>query len=114
MKRKIKITFNAPVVLGFAAICFIATLLNYITNGKSNQMIFMTYHSSLTNPMTYVRFITHIFGHSGWSHFIGNASYLLLLGPMLEEKYGSNELIEVIGITAIATGLVNYIFFWKF
>ncbi len=44
MKRKIKITFNAPVVLGFAAICFIATLLNYLTNGKSNQMIFMTYH----------------------------------------------------------------------
>ena len=34
MKRKIKITFNAPVVLGFAAICFIATLLNYLTNGK--------------------------------------------------------------------------------
>ena len=36
MKRKIKITFNAPVVLGFAVICFIATLLNYFTNGKSN------------------------------------------------------------------------------
>lgn len=55
MKRKIKITFNAPVVLGFAAICFIATLLNYLTNGKSNQMIFMTYHSSLMSPLTYLR-----------------------------------------------------------
>jgi GlpG protein len=32
---------------------------------------------------------------------------------MLEEKYGSKELIEVIGITALATGLVNYIFFWN-
>lgn len=93
--------------------CFIATLLGVISNGKITQIVFMTYHSSLTNPMTYVRFITHIFGHSGWSHFIGNASYLLLLGPMLEEKYGSKELIEVIGITAIATGLVNYIFFWN-
>ncbi len=31
---------------------------------------------------------------------------------MLEEKYGSKELIEVIGITAIITGLVNYILFW--
>lgn len=93
--------------------CFVATLLGVITSGKITQIIFMTYHSSLTNPMTYVRFVTHIFGHSGWSHFIGNASYLLLLGPMLEEKYGSKELIEVIGITAIATGLVNYIFFWN-
>ena len=113
MHKKLKITFNAPVTLGFVIMCFIATLLGVISQERITQSVFMTYHSSLTNPMTYVRFITHIFGHSGWSHFIGNASYLLLLGPMLEEKYGSNELIEVIGITAIATGLVNYIFFWN-
>ena len=113
LHKRLKITFNAPVTLGFVIMCFIATLLGVISQERITQSVFMTYHSSLTNPMTYVRFITHIFGHSGWSHFIGNASYLLLLGPMLEEKYGSNELIEVIGITAIATGLVNYIFFWN-
>lgn len=113
LHKRLKVTFNAPVTLGLVIMCFIATLLGVISNGKVTQIVFMTYHSSLTNPMTYVRFITHIFGHSGWSHFIGNASYLLLLGPMLEEKYGSKELIEVIGITAIATGLVNYIFFWN-
>ena len=113
LHKRLKVTFNAPVTLGVVIMCFIATLLGVISNGKITQIVFMTYHSSLTNPMTYVRFITHIFGHSGWSHFIGNASYLLLLGPMLEEKYGSKELIEVIGITAIATGLVNYIFFWN-
>lgn len=62
---KIKITFNAPVVLGFAAICFIATLLNYLTNGKSNHMIFMTYHSYLMSPLTYLRLFTHVFGHDG-------------------------------------------------
>lgn len=113
LHKRLKVTFNAPVTLEFVIMCFIATLLGVISNGKITQILFMTYHSSLINPMTYVRFITHIFGHSGWSHFIGNASYLLLLGPMLEEKYGSKELIEVIGITAIATGLVNYIFFWN-
>lgn len=62
MKRKIKITFNAPVVLGFAAICFIATLLNYLTNGKSNQMIFMTYHSSLMSPLTYLHMYLDMMG----------------------------------------------------
>ena len=61
--------------------------------------------------MTYVRFFTHVFGHSGWEHFINNAAYLLLLGPMLEEKYGSRTLEEIIAITALVTGLVNYIFF---
>ena len=113
LHKKLKITFNAPITLGFVIICFIATLLGVISNGTITQTLFITYHSSLTNPMTYLRFITHIFGHSGWSHFIGNASYLLLLEPMLEEKYGSKVLLEIMGITAVVTGLVNYIFFWN-
>lgn len=113
MKKKLKITFNAPVVLTFVMICFIATLLGVLTGGRITQSFFMTYHSSLKNPMTYLRFFTQVFGHDGWSHFIGNASYLLLLGPMLEEKHGSRELVEIIGVTALITGVVNYIFFWN-
>ena len=31
---------------------------------------------------------------------------------MLEEKYGSKHIVQVILITALGTGLVNYIFFW--
>ena len=108
-----KITFNSPVILTFAGLCFIATLLNYITHGLSNRLLFMTYHSSLLNLMTYVRFFTHVLGHSGWSHFMGNVSYILLLGPMLEEKYGSEMIIKIIAVTALVTGLVNYCFFWN-
>lgn len=51
-------------------------------------------------------------GHSGWAHYIGNASYILLLGPMLEEKYGSGRILQIILITAAVTGIVNYILFW--
>lgn len=111
MKKKLRITFNAPVVLSLVAISFLATLLNYITDGASGRMLFMTYHSSLLSPLTLVRAITHIFGHADWSHLIGNMSYLLLLGPMLEEKYKSSTLAIVIVLTALATSLVNYIFF---
>ena len=111
LNRKLRITFNAPVTLGFVFLCYVATLAGIMTGTKSTMAIFMTYHSSLRNPLTYIRFFTHIFGHSGWEHFIGNASFLLLLGPMLEEKYGSKEMIEVIAITAVATALINYIFF---
>lgn len=109
--KKLKITYNAPVVLTFVLICLVATLLNYITSGKSNVLLFITYHSSLKDPLTYLRFITHVFGHSGWTHFIGNASYLLLLGPMLEEKHGGKAIVEVIIVTALITGIINYIFF---
>ena len=109
--KRLKITYNSPVVLTFVLICLVALVLGMLTRGTTTEMLFMTYHSSLKNPMTYVRFFTHVFGHSGWEHFINNAAYLLLLGPMLEEKYGSRTLEEIIAITALATGLVNYIFF---
>lgn len=112
MKRKYKITFNSSVVLSFAAACFVVMIINYITGGVSNQVAFMTYHSSLTSPMTYVRLFTHVLGHAGWEHFIGNMAYILLLGPMLEEKYGSARVLQVIAITAAVTGVINYVFFW--
>lgn len=112
MKRKYKITFNSPVVLSFAAACFVVMIINYITGGVSNQVAFMTYHSSLTSPMTYVRLFSHVLGHAGWEHFIGNMAYILLLGPMLEEKYGSARVLQVIAITAAVTGVINYVFFW--
>ena len=113
MKKKFKVTFNSPIILWFVGICLFATILNYITRGVSNELMFMTYHSSLKSPMTYIRFVTHIFGHANWEHFIGNISYILLLGPMLEEKYSSRVLVEVIVITAIITGIINYTFFWN-
>ncbi len=114
MNKKLKITFNSPIILGFVAVCLFATILNYITIGGSNRLLFMTYHSSLSSPMTYLRFFTHVFGHADWEHFIGNMSYILLLGPMLEEKYSSRVLVEVIAITAVITGLINYVFFWQY
>ena len=108
---KLKITNNSPAVLGFVLLSLAVLIIGMLTGGSSNQLLFMTYHSSLKNPLTYLRLFTHIFGHSGWSHFIGNAAYLLLLGPMLEEKYTSKTIAGVVAVTALATSLVNYVFF---
>lgn len=113
MKKKLKISFNAPVTLGFVILALIVTILGMISGGRITQALFMTYHSSLLNFMTYIRFFTHVLGHEGWSHYMGNAMYLLLLGPILEEKYGSRVILRTILITAFVTGIVNYIFFWR-
>lgn len=111
MKKRISITFNAPAVLTFVMICFVVTIIGILTQQKSTVLLFTTYRASLLDPLTYLRFFTHVFGHSGWSHFLGNACYLLLLGPMLEEKHGSKLLIIAMVITAFVTALINFIFF---
>lgn len=108
---KLKISFNAPVILGFSAICFVALVASLLTKGGSNDLLFSVYHSSLLNPLTYVRFVGHIFGHAGWGHFMGNIMLILVVGPLLEEKYGSANMVFVMLTTALITGIVNYIFF---
>ena len=109
--KKLKVTYNSPVVLSFSILCLLALLLGFLTGDASTAAVFSTYRYSLLSPLTYLRFFTHVLGHSGWEHFIGNITYLLLLGPMLEEKYGSKMILQVILITAFATGLVNFILF---
>ncbi len=110
-KSKLRISFNAPAVLGFALICVAALLLDLLTAGAANRILFSVYRSSWLNPLTYLRCVCHVFGHAGWSHLMGNLMYILLLGPMLEEKYGSRNLVIVMLVTAAATGIFNLIFF---
>jgi len=110
-KLKFRISFNSQVILGFTIICFIALILGEITGGKTDELFFSVYRSSLTDLLTYIRFIGHIFGHYGFEHFIGNIMLILIVGPLLEEKYGSRNIIIVIFVTALVTGIVHYIFF---
>lgn len=109
MKKKFVVYFNAPITLAFTAICLIALLLQYLTAGASTDLIFSTYGSSLLDPLTYLRLICHVFGHSDFDHLISNLLFILLLGPMLEEKY-HDKLIFVILATALVTGIIHNIF----
>lgn len=111
MKHKLKISFNSPVVLGFTFISLAVLLLNYITKGWSNYLLFGVYRAPLTDPLTYLRFFGHVLGHASLEHYLGNITLLLVVGPMLEEKYGSRNMIYVILVTAVITGLVHFIFF---
>ena len=41
---------------------------------------------------------------------MNNFLYILLIGPMIEEKYGSRNLIIMIALEALITGIINNIF----
>lgn len=105
--HRFKITFNSPVIVGFTGICLLTLFLNWITNGLSNSLFFSVYRAPLNNPLSYIRLIGHVFGHVNWEHFIGNSMLILVVGPLLEEKYGSMSIALVIGVTAVVTGLIH-------
>lgn len=105
------IQYNAPVTLTFALVSFLVVLLGYATKDASTTLLFCTYQSSLTDPFTYVRLFGHVLGHAGWGHYASNMVLFLVLGPLLEEKYGSVALLKMFAITAIISGLIYMIFY---
>ena len=112
-KPNFKIVINSPVVLTFSAICVLALVLDKVTARNSTALLFSVYRSgaSMASPFTYLRFFGHVFGHLDISHLTGNLMMLLILGPMLEERYGGKILTAVIAVTALITGVSSFILF---
>ena len=106
----INFDYNSPVIITYLILSVIAWLLNLITGGKSNKLLFTSYRSSIFNPLTYIRLFTHSIGHVDLSHLIHNFLFILLIGPMIEEKYGSINLLVMLLITSLVIGLFNTIF----
>lgn len=104
---KLKIKYNSPVVLTFALVCALTLLANFLTQGASNRLLFIVRRGAPAHPLTWVRLFTHVLGHASWEHYAGNMMLFLLIGPMLEEKYGSRDLLLVIAVTALVTGVVH-------
>jgi membrane associated rhomboid family serine protease len=106
----IQFDYNSKVIITYLIISLIACFLNFITRGKSNKLLFTSYRSSPLNPLTYIRLFTHSIGHQNWDHLVSNFLYILLIGPMIEEKYGSINLLLMFLITSLVIALYNIIF----
>lgn len=115
--KKIHISYNAPVTLTFAILAVIILFINNICKdtlipaiftapgGNSCPVVF-----NFQNPIDYIKLLLHIFGHSDWNHLISNLSFILLLGPVIEERYGSAILALMMTITSLVTGVLNACF----
>lgn len=121
-KLKLKISYNAPVILTFCIFCvlifvcdkYFFSKLNIIQNvftvpGSKNISVNNSVSSmfNFKSAFDYLKLFTHVLGHASWSHLVGNLSFILLIGPLLEERYGSKMLLIMICVTALVTGVLN-------
>jgi membrane associated rhomboid family serine protease len=106
--RSWRITYNAKFTLSFCLLSLVMLLLNMFTGGLANNVFSLDPNLSFLGAY---RLISYIFCHANVQHLFSNFLFLLLLGPILEEKYGAKLLALMTVITAIATGLVNAAFF---
>ena len=105
-----RIQYNSPVILTFFFLSLAALVLDRLTGGWTNFHLFSVYRSPLS-PLFFVRLLGHVLGHAGWDHFLGNMLLLLVVGPPLEEKYGSRRLLFCVAPTAAVSGLLQCLFF---
>ncbi|MCL1987992.1 MAG: rhomboid family intramembrane serine protease [Firmicutes bacterium] len=101
-----RIQYNSPVVLTYALLALVVLLLNQVTSGYSNWLLFSVHRGSPTDPLLYFRMIGHVLGHANLNHYFNNVVLLLLVGPMLEERYGWKKVLIMMLITAIITGIL--------
>jgi len=106
-----KFDYNAPVILTYFFICLIILMIDKLCKGKFSATFFTTYkNDSLLNPLTYFKLVSHSLGHADWDHLYSNFIKILLIGPLIEEKYGSINLLIAMILTSLIIGIVNKVF----
>ena len=104
-----KIQYNSPVIITYVFLCCGVLLLDGITGGRSTSLCFCVYRSSMGEALTYVRLLGHVLGHANWQHFFNNVLYLLIVGPSVEEKYGSRNTLIAMLVTAFISGAAHMV-----
>ena len=106
-----KFDYNSPAILTYFFICLIILMIDKLCKGKFSATFFTTYkNDSLLNPLTYFKLISHSLGHTDWDHLYSNFIKILLIGPLIEEKYGSINLLIAMIITSLIIGIINKLF----
>jgi len=107
-----RISLNAPVILGFSLAVVALRVLDALFEQQLAPRYFVVHPGfRATDPWEYFRLFSHILGHTDWSHLLNNLTYVLLLGPILEDRYGSLRLLLMMLATALVVGLLNSLLF---
>jgi len=110
-----RIAYNAPFVLTFMLTAIAIMAWTIFVDATFTEQYFMLHPEiNLQDPFFYWRLFSHVLGHENWDHLISNGTFILLIGPYLEEKYGSANLLFMSLLTAFFTAVVTLFFFPSF
>jgi membrane associated rhomboid family serine protease len=107
----VKLRYNSPAVLSYALLSVAVLVIDFIFRGQFARAFFAVRPVfDFAAPLDYFRIVSHVAGHSGWEHLVANFALILLIGPILEEKYHTGPLLVMMLVTALVTGIINVLF----
>lgn len=101
-----KITFNAPVILTFSFLCAGVYLFNSPSQ-PANDLFALAPEWNFSSFKWYFRLFSNTLGHASSDHLMGNLAFILLLGPLIEEKYGSKNTLIMLFSTALICSILH-------
>jgi GlpG protein len=101
-----KITFDSKATLTLAVLSILG-LFFVNASADSNSIFVLNGDFQPESPVWYISTLTYIFGHSDFEHIVGNLSIILLLGPLVELKFGWQKFTIMVVSTAFLTAVLH-------
>lgn len=105
----LKINYNSPTTLTYTFLSLAILLISSIIPSFMN--LFTLSGFNFLHITSYFQLISHSLGHADFGHYFGNFMFILLVGPIVEEKYGSVNLLIMLILTSLVTGILYCLFF---
>jgi rhomboid protease GluP len=103
----VHISYNSPVILTFALLSALQLFLSKLTHGVSDAFFVPLYGFHLFSPSTWPPLALYVLAHASVNHFMSNMMLILLVGPVVEERYGSSTLLTMVVVTALCTSCIH-------
>ncbi len=94
-------------MLTFSIMVSLLYFLDYLTGNGLSGLFGLNFPSSI--PV--LSYVTYVLCHADLEHLFANLSFILLLGPILEEKYGSMKMGLLFLSTTIITAVIHNVVF---
>lgn len=106
-----RISYNSPVILTFTFVAIAVYVLTHMLSAPLLSCFVTMPQFNFANPLDYFRLFSHVLGHQNLEHLVGNFTIILLLGPILEEKYTGKVILYLMLLTAFITAVLNALLF---
>lgn len=121
-KKKIKFPYkvilDAPVPVFFVVICTLFYLIDLLLIKNNNSLNLTSSPTTaggalpflISQPLSYLRLFLYVFGFSSPQLLVTDLIFIMLLGPAIEERYGSVVIAIMMAVSALFSGVLNACF----
>lgn len=107
---KLRLRYNSPTILTFSLAAVTVFIIDAVSPGDFQLKYFSVGPTmNFASLPDWFRLFSHVLGHANPDHLLSNLAVVLLIGPILEEKYGSLSMLMMMLVTAVVTGAANII-----